>query len=272
MRSLMPTLSRLQRQVRYLAGYIDLTPPGPSRRAADFGRARQPILLLHGFLATRRAVEVLERRLQRDGFTVFSFNFGTIPQMVRHGVDDIADMVRAKIERLYERHPGMGPLTIVGHSQGGLIAAWYVKKLGGWRRVRALVTLGTPHHGTPKALFALPLAPLAPAIWQMTPNSSFIERLNRAAWPAGLRLTSIWSRQDGLAPYPSARVEVDGNPNLRNIEVVTQGHRDFLFRRRIYDVLLRDLREAAEQAPSHPPQLHLLAGGQGEGGGALQAG
>ena len=40
--------------------------------------------------------------------------------------------------------------------KGGLIAAYYGKKLGGWRRTRAVVTLGTPHRGTPLAWLGSP--------------------------------------------------------------------------------------------------------------------
>jgi pimeloyl-ACP methyl ester carboxylesterase len=250
-------LSRLQRQVRYLAGYLDFAQPDSVRRAADFDGAARPVLLLHGFLATRRAVEVLERRLHRDGYTVFSFKLGGVGQLLRRGVDDLADLVRAKVERLYSRHPGMGPLTIVGHSQGGLIGAWYVKKLGGWRRVRALVTLGTPHRGTAAALAGLPLAPLAPALWQMLPGSGFVKRLSRGAWPPGVRLSSIWARGDRLAPWPSALVETFGLPYVRNVEVIAEGHRDFLFRRRIYDALLRELREGDQAAPVRLRRLRL---------------
>ena len=61
---------RLRRQLRYLAGYLDFEEAGPSPRAADFDHATRPLLLLHGFLASRRAVEVLEKRLRRDGYTV----------------------------------------------------------------------------------------------------------------------------------------------------------------------------------------------------------
>jgi triacylglycerol esterase/lipase EstA (alpha/beta hydrolase family) len=247
--SLLVKLSRLKRQVRYLAGYFDLEPPGPSARAADFDRAERPVLLLNGFMATRRAVEVLERRLRRDGYTVFSFNLGAVQQVIRRGIDDLADHVRTKVERLYERHPGMGPLTIIGHSQGGLVGAWYVKKLGGWRRVRALVTMGTPHRGAPAALAALPLGLLAPAVVQMAPRSRFLRRLASGDWPAGVRLTSIWSRQDLLAPYPSAVVETCGLPQVRNVEVRVDGHRDFLFRRGIYQTVLEDLRDGDVSCP-----------------------
>jgi pimeloyl-ACP methyl ester carboxylesterase len=137
----------------------------------------------------------------------------------------------------------------VGHSQGGLIGAWYVKKLGGWRRVRALVTLGTPHQGTRAAWAGLPLMPLAPALWQMTPGSGFVRRLQGGAWPPGVRLTSIWSRGDRLAPPPAALVASGGLDYVRNVEVAAEGHRDFLHRKPIYELLLRELRDGDQAAP-----------------------
>lgn len=43
-------------------------------------------------------------------------------------------------------------VVVVAHSMGGLVARWWLGPLGGWRCCRALVTLGTPHRGAPKAL------------------------------------------------------------------------------------------------------------------------
>src|SRR5436309_1513691 len=51
-----------------------------------------------------------------------------------------------------------GPLILLAHSQGGLDARWLVTKLGYASRVRALVTVATPHHGSPVADVALGLA------------------------------------------------------------------------------------------------------------------
>lgn len=41
-----------------------------------------------------------------------------------------------------------GPLILLAHSQGGLDARWLISRLGYAARVRALVTIATPHHGT----------------------------------------------------------------------------------------------------------------------------
>ena len=56
---------------------------------------------------------------------------------------------------------GYERMHVVGHSLGGLIARYYVTRLGGDERVHTLVTLGTPHSGTYSA-YALP-SPAVPA-------------------------------------------------------------------------------------------------------------
>ncbi len=127
--------------------------------------------------------------------------------------------MRAKVERIYARNPGLGPLTIVGHSKGGLIAAYYVKKLGGWRRTRAVVTLGTPHNGTPMAYLGLPVGFFARSLWQLYPGSPFLRRLADGPWPGEVRLVSLWSRDDGAAPFPAAVLDTHGLPHLVNVEV-----------------------------------------------------
>jgi hypothetical protein len=176
------------------------------------------VLLLHGFFASRRTFDILEARLRRDGYGVFSLHLGGFGGTFNtRSVDDVADLVRAKLERIYARNPGMGPLTIVGHSKGGLVAAYYVKRLGGWRRTRAVVTLGTPHHGTPLAYLGLPLGGVSRSVWQMMPGSAFLQRLHDGPWPAQVRLASIWSRRDGWAPYPSAVLETHDLPHLVNV-------------------------------------------------------
>lgn len=46
---------------------------------------------------------------------------------------------------------GDGPLILVGHSMGGLDARYLAARLDPERRVRAVVTIGTPHRGSPIA-------------------------------------------------------------------------------------------------------------------------
>ena len=249
MNPLLATVRGLQRHLRYLSGYLDFDDP-PVARLTDFTNCQRPVLLLYGFFAARRTVEVLERRLRRDGYCVFSVNLGGMKTSVAtRGIDDLAETVRVKVERLYARNPAMGPLTVIGHSQGGLIGTYYVKKLGGWRRTRALVTLGAPHYGTPAAYLGLPLGIFARSVLQLTPMSPFVRRLQRGAWPPGVRFSSLYSKTDGVAPFPSPLIETQGLPYLRNVEVAARGHREFLYQKRVYDVILAELRAGEATSP-----------------------
>jgi triacylglycerol lipase len=261
-------IRRAARTVERVAGALDL--PGAENRVekqTQFRDCARPVLLLHGWFSSRRTFDVLERRLRRDGYGVFSLDLGgSRGSFLGRGIDDLADLVRAKVERIYARYPGLGPLTIIGHSKGGLIATYYVKKLGGWRRTRAVLTLGTPHRGTPRAWLGLPVAPVARSLVQMIPGSPFLARLQDGPWPGQVRLVSIWSRDDEASPYPSCLVDTHGLPHLANVEVPGTDHRAFLVRKRTYEVILRELRAAEAEAPVVKGPLTGMAGGRSAAG------
>lgn len=251
-------LRRALRQLHGMRGYLELNLLGNRiERRTDFTRCARPVLLLYGFFATRRTLEVLERRLRRDGYCVFSVNLGGLARAFNtRGIADVADFLRVKIERMYARHAGMGPLTIVGHSKGGLIGAYYVKRLGGHRRVRALVTMGTPHNGTLTALLGLAILPVARSVLQMMPGSAFLRGLRKGPWPESVHLASLYSRRDRVAPYPTAILRGRGQPNVRNVELDCD-HGGFLVKKRAYQALLREIRLAEVAAE---PDLKLVPG------------
>jgi triacylglycerol esterase/lipase EstA (alpha/beta hydrolase family) len=236
-------LRQLKRTLRYLRGYFEFDRSTNNIvRRTDFTNCQRPVLLLYGFMSTRRSFEILEHRLRRDEFCVWTINLGGWQQAFNtDAIDTLAERVRDKVERLYQRYPQMGPLSIVGHSKGGLIGAYYVKRLGGDQRVKSLVTLGTPHNGSPSAYFGIAAYGLiSRSIWQLTPMSPFIRRLKMGAFPKNVRLTSIFSRADRVNPFPSCIVE-SGEANQHNIEVADVAHRDFLTSRTVYHAVRREL-------------------------------
>lgn len=229
--------------------------------ASDVGRSSAlppgaPVLLLQGFLASRRSLQALERRLARDGFRVFSFELGGLAgRFNTRRIDELARVVRDEVERIYARHPGMPTLTVIGHSKGGLVAAWWVKRLDGHERVRTVITLGTPHRGTPIAWAGIPFGWLAPSVVQMRPGSAFLHRLHERAWPARVRLLSLYSRRDRIVPSHASIVDPGdaGDAEIRNVEV-DAAHGDFLVDGRIYAAIRTELRRvdlgpAPEAAP-----------------------
>ena len=108
---------------------------------------------------------------------------------------------RLSVESGYER------IHVIGHSLGGLIARYYVQRLGGDQRVHSLITLGTPHSGTllARAGQALPL------VRQLAPGS---ELLNELAEPAtcSTRFVAFYSDLDHVV-VPSRNARID-HPDL----------------------------------------------------------
>jgi triacylglycerol lipase len=265
MLSLKTRIRQLARSAQYLKGYLDFDRHGNAvKRRTDFTDCPRPVLLLYGFMSTRRVFEVLEHRLRRDGFCVWSINLGGLMDAFNtRGIDDLAELVQNKVERLYQRFPSMGPMSIIGHSKGGLIGTYYVKRLGGEARVKNLITLGTPHNGSPTAYLGIVTHGLVSrSIWQLTPMSPFIKRLKLGAFPREARLTSVASADDQVNPFPSCLLDnPSGHPHLKNVEVAGIGHRDFVTRRAVYQVIRRELFEGygLPLPDERRPRLTLVA-------------
>jgi pimeloyl-ACP methyl ester carboxylesterase len=111
---------------------------------SDVEAAGTPILLVHGMVDNRSIFTLLRLGLRRRGFgRVTSMNYSPFTADLRVAAAQLAEEVEALVaETGYER------IHVVGHSMGGLIARYYVTRLGGDERVHTLVTLGTPHQGT----------------------------------------------------------------------------------------------------------------------------
>lgn len=235
---------RLRAEVRGLLRYFNPKSVGNKvLHTTDFAKGGRPVLLLPGFMATRRGLSLLERRLKKEGYLVFSLNIGGLfGTFNTRSIESTAAFVRTKVDRLYSRYD-LGPLAIVGHSMGGLIARYYVKRLGGDARVCTVVTLGTPHHGTaPAYVGALFTGLFAPSIWQLMPMSRFIRRLKQGPFPPDVRLASVWSPDDPISSARAATLETDGRDNIVNVCVEGLSHYEWLTRKKAFKAVSRELR------------------------------
>ncbi|MFC4068253.1 esterase/lipase family protein [Actinoplanes subglobosus] len=77
-----------------------------------------------------------------------------VPYDFRRSVADAAIRVHEAVEEALSHRLSRDdrPVIVLAHSMGGLVARYWVGVLEGWRRCRALITLGTPARGAPKAL------------------------------------------------------------------------------------------------------------------------
>lgn len=192
-----------------------LTPAQRSLLVGDVRAAGTPILLAHGIIDNHTVFALMRRQLLRRGFTrIQAFSYSPLTLDVR----STAERMSEEIERLCEES-GSEQIHIVGHSLGGLIARYYIQRLGGSERVHTCVTLGTPHQGT----VAARLLPW-PLVKQLRPDSDLMAELAEPAPDCHTRFVAFYSDVDQLiVPQRRARVR---HPDLiaRNIRINGVGH------------------------------------------------
>jgi len=181
----------------------------------DVEAAGTPILLVHGMIDNRSIFTLLRRGLRRRGFgRVVSINYSPLTTDVRVAAAWLAQEVESLVtETGYER------VHVIGHSLGGLIARYYVTRLGGHQRVHTLVTLGTPHRGTFNA-YALP----SHLCRQLRPGSALMRELAAPVPGCKTRFVAYWSDLDQMV-FPQRHAKLT-HPDLtvQNIQVHATGH------------------------------------------------
>ena len=181
----------------------------------DVEAAGTPILLVHGMVDNRSIFTLLQSGLRRRGFgRVLSMNYSPLTADVRSAAARLAEEVELLVaETGYER------IHVVGHSLGGLIARYYVTRLGGDERVHTLVTLGTPHQGTYNA-YAWP----SRLCRQLRPGSALMRELSESLAGCRTRFVVYWSDLDQMI-FPQHHATLT-HPDLavRNVGLHGVGH------------------------------------------------
>src|SRR6476646_89653 len=207
----------LREQLEPAGGYRtdSLSPLRRSLVVTDPEAAGTPILLIHGIMDNRSVFTVFRRALRRHGFgVVHAVNYGLFTGDLREAAQELRDHV----ERLCET-TGADKVHIVGHSLGGVVARYYVQRMGGSAHVDTLVTLGSPHSGTLGA-YLIPTA----LGRQLRPGSPPLTELAGPAPECTTRFLVVWSRMDQMVvPQRNARLR---HPDLdvTQLELPDVGH------------------------------------------------
>ncbi len=165
-----------------------------------------PVLVLPGLVTSDRTTMPLRAFLASRGYGVSGWNqgrnFGPRAGVERRMVD--------QVKRLADRHGRS--VSLVGWSLGGLYARQLAKMLP--QEVRAIITLGSPFAGDPKATNAWRL-------YEFVSGQKVEEAQNHATGPVSepppAPTTAIYSRTDGICDWRLC-VEKDG-PLTESIEV-----------------------------------------------------
>lgn len=192
--------------------------PASSSGAAAAGPAAatdNPVIIVGGLSGFAFAYEPLAARLGADGFRPFIYElpglgFGDIPTSARDFADYV-DQVRATT--------GASRVDLVGHSEGGIVARYYLKRLGGTGAVGRYVSLGSPHYGTYVAnivaFLGLGNCAGVVACQQMTIGSDFLADLNAGDdTPGSVSYTTIRTWQDELVRPVGNAALADGANNV----------------------------------------------------------
>jgi triacylglycerol lipase len=171
-------------------------------------RHPNPVVLVPGtFEAT--SWTAIAGTLAADGYCVKAFQYpsaGTGP--IAQSAADLGTFV----DRIL-RSTGATRVSIVAHSEGGVVGRYYVRFLGGTKKVADLVALAPPNHGTTTPL-VIPGALLGcVACAQQAAGSSLLAKLNAGnGVPGPVNYTVIETMYDAVVtPYQSALLQGPAN-------------------------------------------------------------
>ncbi|MDE3268723.1 MAG: alpha/beta fold hydrolase [Pseudomonadota bacterium] len=203
-----------------------------------FSSDKPPILLLYGFFSSRSCLATLERMLTNRGHDVICFNLGGLfGAFFTESIISSAETVDKKLKLLFEQHD-LQRINIVAHSKGGLVALWWLLKMGGSKYCSKLITMATPFCGSRLTYIgiATPFALYWHDLWQMRPNSYLLRQLRDCSLPDALQMHCVYSIQDAVTRGRGG-VFTPKAGKVSEVPMHHVKHLEFLFRHDVGDVV-----------------------------------
>ena len=175
-------------------------------------QGRRGVLLVHGFVCNRGIWNPWLRRLTAARVPFMAINL----EPVFASIDDYTGSLDAAVRQL-QQCTGLAPV-IVAHSMGGLAVRRWWAEAGDDTRARHVLTIGTPHHGTWLARFAM-----TGNSRQMRQLSAWLQTLGgREAEGHARHYTCFYSHCDNIV-FPAATATLAGADN-RHLPGVAHVH------------------------------------------------
>ena len=177
-----------------------------------------PVILVHGTFGDRRSLlDPISLAMKRAGFCVYSLDYGN---RATGDIRDSAAHLGEFVERVREITDA-DKVSLVGHSQGGMMPRYYIKNLGGAAHVEDLVGLAPSNHGTTIMAdgTAIGATGLCRSCAQQAVGSRFLTDLNAGdETPGEVSYTQIVTATDEVVvPFTSGFL-AEG-PNTTNVRI-----------------------------------------------------
>jgi triacylglycerol esterase/lipase EstA (alpha/beta hydrolase family) len=192
-----------------------VSPPGANDFTCRPSAAHPaPVVLAHGtFESAVDNWSTVSPQLKSAGYCVFALEYGN------RATGDIAESA-GQLRRFVDAvlgATGAHRVSLVGHSQGGMMPRYYIKFLGGDSKVDDLVGLAPSNHGTTNPGAFVTGATICVACDQQRAGSDFLQQLNAGdETPGPVSYTVVETRYDEVVtPYTSAFLAT--GPNTTNI-------------------------------------------------------
>ena len=188
------------------------------------------VILVQGYSRSVKSIALnLRDPLEKEGFNVFVFNPGS---SINKNIEYTSKKLSQFVEKVCEKSE-VSRVSFVAHSMGGLISLYYLEKLGGNKRVKKIITAGTPFQGTRVAYLGI----YTRAARQMIPKSSFLKDLMKDLHYAN-KIISVRARKDQIIkPKISSILE-----GAKNIEVDDVGHLALIRSDELMDIIKKELK------------------------------
>ncbi|MCZ4497595.1 MAG: lipase, class 2 [Marmoricola sp.] len=179
-------------------------------------RRPTPVVLVHGTLTDQDATfDSLARSLKQAGYCVYALNYGNYGT---NAVASSAAELRTFVNKVLAATRA-SKVSIVGHSQGGTMPRYYIKKLGGAAKVDDLVALAPANHGSTWTELLASLTFSCQACHDLVAGSSFLRVLNQGdESPGAVSYTNVVTSKDAVVvPYTSGYLKAA--PNVSNLRI-----------------------------------------------------
>lgn len=184
---------------------------------------RELVVMVHGLFHNQSAWIMYRRWLHAHGFATVCISYSSWGTQW----EDTAEGVRKDLQSLLDARPDQD-VHLIGHSMGGLLLKEVLTQVKDTRRIRSLVTLGTPFQGSKLWPFALTSLGR-----YLKHEGETVRRIKALPIPAHVRCLALRSPADNMVlPNTALRCELSGWKETQTLPVshVAMLHAKSIFR------------------------------------------